>query len=100
MPQQQVIRDLLDNQAVAVVTQVPELADTHKKLEGNVKMVVTDSQAFGEVSAIVPESIPLTSFSILFARHKGNLVKLVEGVKAVDKLKDGDKVLIAEGCTH
>ena len=100
MPQQQVIRDLLDNQAVAVVTQVPELADTLKKLEGSVKMVVTDSQAFGEVSAIVPESIPLTSFSILFARHKGNLVKLVEGVKAVDKLKDGDKVLIAEGCTH
>ena len=61
MPQQQVIRDLLDNQAVAVVTQVPELADTLKKLEGSVKMVVTDSQAFGEVSAIVPESIPLTS---------------------------------------
>ena len=86
MPQQQVIRDLLDNQAVAVVTQVPELADTLKKLEGNVKMVVTDSQAFGEVSAIVPEDIPLTSFSILFARHKGNLKKLMEGINAVDKL--------------
>lgn len=100
MPQQQVIRDLLDNQAVAVVTQVPELADTLKKLEGNVKMVVTDSQAFGEVSAIVPEDIPLTSFSILFARHKGNLKKLMEGINAVDKLKDGDRVLIAEGCTH
>lgn len=100
MPQQQVIRDLLDNQAVAVVTQVPELADTLKKLEDNVKMVVTDSQAFGEVSAIVPEDIPLTSFSILFARHKGNLKKLMEGINAVDKLKDGDRVLIAEGCTH
>lgn len=100
IPQQQVIRDLLDNQAVAVVTQVPELADTLKKLEGNVKMVVTDSQAFGEVSAIVPEDIPLTSFSILFARHKGNLKKLMEGINAVDKLKDGDRVLIAEGCTH
>lgn len=100
MPQQQVIRDLLDNQAVAVVTQVPELADTLKKLDGNVRMVITDSQAFGEVSPIVPKDIPLTSFSILFARHKGNLAKLVEGVMAVDRLKDGDRVLIAEGCTH
>ena len=100
MPQQQVIRDLLDNQAVAVVTQVPELADTLKKLDSNVRMVITDSQAFGEVSPIVPKDIPLTSFSILFARHKGNLAKLVEGVMAVDRLKDGDKVLIAEGCTH
>lgn len=100
MPQQQVIRDLLDNQAVAVVTQVPELADTLKKLDGNVRMVITDSQAFGEVSPIVPKDIPLTSFSILFARHKGNLLKLVEGVMAVDRLKDGDRVLIAEGCTH
>ena len=100
MPPQQVIRDLLDNQAVAVVTQVPELADTLKKLDSNVRMVITDSQAFGEVSPIVPKDIPLTSFSILFARHKGNLAKLVEGVMAVDRLKDGDKVLIAEGCTH
>lgn len=100
MPQQQVIRDLLDNNAVAVVTQVPELRDTLKRLEGNVKMVITDSQAFKEVSGIVPDSIPLTSFSILFARHKGNLKKLVEGAAAVEKLKDGDKVLVAEGCTH
>lgn len=100
MPQQQVIRDLLDNNAVAVVTQIPELNDTLKRLEGNVKMVVTDSQAFKEVSAIVPENIPLTSFSILFARHKGDLKKLVEGVTAVKNLKDGDTILIAEGCTH
>lgn len=100
MPQQQVIRDILDNHAVAVVTQVPQLAQTLANLEGKVKLVITDSQAFREVSAIVPESTRLTSFSILFARHKGNLKRLAEGVKTVDSLKDGDKVLIAEGCTH
>lgn len=100
MPQQQVIRDILDNHAVAVVTQVPQLEQTLENLKGKVKLVVTDSQAFKEVNAIVPEQILLTSFSILFARHKGNLKKLVQGVKAVDSLKDGDKVLIAEGCTH
>lgn len=100
MPQQQVIRDLLDNNAIAVVTQVPELKDTLNRLSGNVKMVITDSQAFKEVAKIVPDNMSLTSFSILFARHKGNLKKLVEGVLAVEKLKDGDKVLIAEGCTH
>ena len=100
MPQQQVIRDILDNNAIAIVTQVPELCDVLKRLSGSVKMVITDSQAFKEVAAIVPENIPLTSFSILFARHKGELPKLIEGAKAVKKLKDGDKVLIAEGCTH
>lgn len=100
MPQQQVIRDILDNHAIAVVAQVPQLAQTLENLEGRVKLVITDSQAFKEVNAIVPEKILLTSFSILFARHKGNLKKLVQGVKAVDSLKDGDKVLIAEGCTH
>ena len=100
MPQQQTIRDLLDHYAVSVVTQIPNLAGTLETLKGKVKMVITDSQAFGEVSRIVPREIPLTSFSILFARHKGNLKKLVEGVAAVQNLKDGDKVLIAEGCTH
>lgn len=100
MPQQQVIRDILDNQAVAVVTQVPQLAGVLGELSGKVKMVVTDSQAFREVAAIVPDSLPLTSFSILFARHKGNLRKLAEGVRAVESLQDGDKILIAEGCTH
>lgn len=100
MPQQQVIRDILDNQAIAVVTQVPQLAKTLEELPGKVKMVVTDSQAFKEVAAIVPDSLLLTSFSILFARHKGNLQKLAESVKAVARLKDGDRVLIAEGCTH
>ncbi len=100
MPQQQVIRDLLDNHAVSVVTQVPSLSRMLEVLAGRVRMVVTDSQVFGEVSPIVPEDIPLTSFSILFARHKGDLKKLVEGVRAVRSLRDGDKVLIAEGCTH
>lgn len=100
MPQQQVIRDILDNQAIAVVTQVPQLGKTLEELSGKVKLVITDSQAFREVSAIVPENVALTSFSILFARHKGNLKKLVEGVTKVDSLRDGDRVLIAEGCTH
>ncbi|MCI9077876.1 MAG: [FeFe] hydrogenase H-cluster maturation GTPase HydF [Lachnospiraceae bacterium] len=100
MPQQQVIRDLLDNGAAAVVTQVPGLEDILERLAGSVKIVITDSQAFKEVAAIVPEDIPLTSFSILFARHKGNLKKLAEGAAAVNNLKDGDKILIAEGCTH
>lgn len=100
MPQQQVIRDLLDNGAVAVVTQVPGLKGVLERLGDSVKIVITDSQAFKEVAALVPEHIPLTSFSILFARHKGNLKKLAEGAAAVNSLKDGDKVLIAEGCTH
>lgn len=100
MPQQQVIRDLLDTGAIAVVTQVPGLKDILKKLDGSIKIVITDSQAFKEVAAIVPDTIPLTSFSILFARHKGSLSKLIEGAAAIEKLKDGDKILIAEGCTH
>lgn len=100
MPQQQTIRDLLDHYAVSVVAQVENLAMILEKLKGQVKMVITDSQAFSQVAAIVPEDIPLTSFSILFARHKGNLAKLVEGVMAVEKLRDGDRILIAEGCTH
>lgn len=100
MPQQQVIRDILDHGAVAVVTQVPQLAQTLENLSGKVRMVITDSQAFQQVSAIVPEDIPLTSFSILFARHKGDLNRLIAGARAVENLQDGDRVLIAEGCTH
>lgn len=100
MPQQQTIRDILDHQGIAIVTQVPTLANALESLLGKVKMVITDSQAFSEVSAIVPDNIPLTSFSILFARHKGNLETLSSKVKAIDDLKDGHKVLIAEGCTH
>lgn len=100
MPQQQVIRDILDNQAIAIVLQVPQLPKALEDFQDRIKMVITDSQVFKEVSAILPESMLLTSFSILFARHKGNLLKLVEGVRTVDCLKDGDRVLIAEGCTH
>ena len=100
MPQQQTIRDILDHHAMAILTQVSGLSETLSQLQGKVKMVITDSQAFHEVDAIVPKDIPLTSFSILFARHKGNLSDLVSGVTAVDRLQDGDRILIAEGCTH
>lgn len=100
LPQQQTIRDLLDNNSMAAVTQVNTLAKTLEGLKEPPKVVVTDSQAFKEVAQIVPESVPLTSFSILFARHKGELSTLVNGVKAMDNLKDGDTVLISEGCTH
>lgn len=100
LPQQQTIRDLLDHNAMAAVTQVTTLAKTLEGFKESPKIVVTDSQAFKEVAKIVPESVPLTSFSILFARHKGELSTLVKGVKAMDNLKDGDTVLISEGCTH
>lgn len=100
LPQQQTIRDLLDNNAMAAVTQVTTLAKTLESFKEPPKIVVTDSQAFKEVAKIVPENVPLTSFSILFARHKGELSTLVNGVKAMDNLKDGDTVLISEGCTH
>lgn len=100
LPQQQVIRDILDNHAMAVVTQVPQLKKTLENLSGRVRLVVTDSQAFKEVACLVPPELPLTSFSILFARHKGSLEALAKGVRTVDSLKDGDRVLIAEGCTH
>lgn len=100
LPQQQTIRDLLDHNAMAAVTQVTTLAKTLESFKEPPKIVVTDSQAFKEVAKIVPESVPLTSFSILFARHKGELSTLVKGVKAMDDLKDGDTVLISEGCTH
>lgn len=100
LPQQQTIRDLLDHNAMAAVTQVTTLAKTLESFKEPPKIVVTDSQAFKEVAKIVSESVPLTSFSILFARHKGELSTLVKGVKAMDDLKDGDTVLISEGCTH
>ena len=100
LPQQQTIRDILDTQATAVVCQNTTLAATLKTLNKKPVMVITDSQVFGEVSKIVPEDIPLTSFSILFARYKGNLELAVRGVAALKSLKDGDTVLISEGCTH
>ena len=100
LPQQQTIRDILDSGAINVVCRDTELASTLEKLKGKVKMVITDSQAFATVSKIVPEDIPLTSFSIIMARYKGFLDCAVEGVRAISSLKDGDKVLISEGCTH
>lgn len=100
LPQQQTIRDLLDHNAVAAVTQVSTLAKTLEGFKEPPKLVITDSQAFKEVAKIVPENLSLTSFSILFARHKGELSTLVKGVRALESLKDGDVVLISEGCTH
>ena len=100
LPQQQVIRDILEAGAAAVTVRNTELAQSLQKLEGKVRMVITDSQAFEEVAAIVPKEIPLTSFSILMARFKGYLETAVKGIQAVDLLKDGDRILISEGCTH
>jgi len=99
LPQQQTIRDLLDKHAMVTVVRETELQNAIASLT-DPKLVITDSQAFHQVSAIVPEEIPLTSFSILMARYKGYLTDAVKGVIAVESLKDGDKVLIAEGCTH
>lgn len=100
LPQQQTIRDLLEAGAVSVAVRETELAKTLKKLENPPALVITDSQVFKTVAKIVPEDVPLTSFSILFARYKGNLELLVRGARFIDSLKDGDTVLISEGCTH
>ena len=100
LPQQQVIRDALEAGAAALVCRETELAAALQGLNAPPKLVVTDSQVFGKVAQIVPESVPLTSFSILMARCKGNLALTVAGAAAVRNLKDGDRVLIAEGCTH
>lgn len=100
LPQQQTIRDILEAGAVAVSCRDSELEATLKSLSKKPAMVITDSQAFKKVSEIVPEDIQLTSFSILMARHKGGLKNAVKGVTALDSLNDGDKILIAEGCTH
>ncbi|MDF2922032.1 MAG: small GTP-binding protein [Paenibacillaceae bacterium] len=100
LPQQQTIRDILESDAIAVVTKEYELKETLERLGTKPKLVITDSQAFLKVAADTPKDVPLTSFSILFARHKGDLTELVKGAKAVESLKDGDKVLIAEACTH
>lgn len=100
LPQQQTIRDILDANAVSIVVKDTELQDTVAKLGNQIKMVITDSQAFGKVAKLVPREIPLTSFSILFARYKGNLKTVVEGAHTLDVLNDGDTILISEGCTH
>lgn len=100
LPQQQTIRDVLEAGAVSVVTKETELKGALSSLAKKPKLVITDSQAFSQVSADTPEDILLTSFSILFARYKGNLEQAIRGVTALDKLNDGDVVLISEGCTH
>lgn len=100
LPQQQTIRDVLEAGAIPVVTRESELPVTLKGLKNRPRLVITDSQAFERVSKDTPEDILLTSFSILFARYKGNLSALVHGASALDELQDGDKVLISEGCTH
>lgn len=100
LPQQQTIREILDSNSAAIVVKEDELPHTLSCFTKKPSLVITDSQVFGRVSADTPDDIRLTSFSILMARHKGLLESAVRGVTAVDKLKDGDKVLIAEGCTH
>ncbi len=100
LPQQQTIRDVLDAHCSVVCCQVEELSRTLGVFRAPPAMVITDSQAFGRVSRLVPDEIPLTSFSILFARYKGELETLVRGAAKLSALQDGDKVLISEGCTH
>ena len=100
LPQQQTIRELLEADAISIVVKETELADTLKKLGRNPALVITDSQVFKQVSTIVPPEIPLTSFSILFARYKGDLKSVVNGAQALDTLDDGAAILISEGCTH
>lgn len=100
LPQQQVIRDLLEADAVTVVIKENEVADTLAMLGKKPKMVITDSQAFKVVAESTPEDIPLTSFSILMARYKGFLDTAVNGAMSIDMLEEGDKILISEGCTH
>ena len=100
LPQQMAIRDLLDYHAIPLVAQPEELKTIMESLEGKVKLVVTDSQAFKEVEYILEKAVPLTSFSILMARYKGFLSYALEGCAVLDALEEGDKIYIAEGCTH
>lgn len=100
LPQQQILRDLLDHGDLALVTKETELSSALERLRETPALVITDSQAFRQVAQIVPADVPLTSFSILMARWKGFLDTALAGIRAMDELKDGDTVLIAEGCTH
>ena len=100
LPQVQTLRDLLDNNCLTLVVKDTELEKALNTLKEPPALVITDSQAFKKVSEIVPQNIPLTSFSILFARLKGDLNAFIQGAKAIDNLQDGDKVLILESCTH
>lgn len=100
LPQQQTIRDILESGAVSVVVREGELADTLTRLGKKPKLVITDSQVFPLADAATPKDIWLTSFSVLFARYKGNLFQAVKGARALETLKDGAQILMAEGCTH
>ena len=100
LPPQQTIRDILEADATAIVVKEDALAATLAALGQKPKIVITDSQVFARVAAVTPDDVFLTSFSILFARFKGNLAAAVEGARALDELSDGDAILIAEGCTH
>ena len=100
LPQQMVIRDILDHHCMCVCTQVEQLTETLNSLSKKPKLVITDSQAFGKVSKLTPSDIMMTSFSILMARYKGDLKSLINGAAQLSEIKTGDKILIAEGCTH
>lgn len=100
LPQQQTLRDILDAHCTALTCQDTELASALGMLRDKPRLVITDSQAFERVAATVPEDVMLTSFSILFARYKGDLAELIRGAAALGRLRDGDRVLISEGCTH
>jgi len=95
-----VLREILDNDANAIIAKENKLKEALANLKRPPSLVITDSQVFGEIESIVPEAIPFTSFSILFARYKGDLTTYINGVKALEKLAINDKILIAEGCTH
>ena len=100
LPQVQILREVLDTKAFATVTQTEELADSLAALKDKPRIVITDSQAILQVDKIVPPEIALTTFSILFARHKADLQIMAEGAKTIDRLENGDKILIAEACSH
>lgn len=100
LPQQQVLRNIIDNRGIAIVVQVSELESALAKLNLPPRLIVTDSQVFPTVAKLVPKEVPLTSFSILMARYKGSLLNAVKGVRALDTIQAGDKILISEGCTH
>lgn len=100
LPQQMTLRDILDSGSMALVTKETELPAVLARLSAPPDLVITDSQVFGKVAAMLPPEVPLTSFSILFARYKGELMEQVRGAAALSRLKDGDRVLISEGCTH
>ncbi len=100
LPQQMVMRDILDHHCMCICTQVEQLTETLNSLSKKPKLVITDSQAFGKVAQLTPDDITMTSFSILMARYKGDLKSLIKGAAQLSNIKTGDKILIAEGCTH